>query len=40
MLRGVVVAMGMVTLGLYLVYQVTQTAERTGERRPLLRKIG
>jgi hypothetical protein len=40
MLGAVLVAIGMVALGLYLVYDETQTAVRTGMRRPLLRNIG
>lgn len=40
MLAAVPVAMGMVAVGLYLVYEETQTAVRTGMRRPRLRNIG
>jgi hypothetical protein len=40
MLGAVLVAIGMVALGLYLVYDETQVAVRTGIRRPLLRNIG
>jgi hypothetical protein len=40
MLGAVVVAIGMVALGLHLVDDETQTAVRTGMRRPLLRNIG
>jgi hypothetical protein len=40
MLGAVLVAIGMVVVGVYLVAVDTQVARQTGESRPLLRNLG